>query len=143
MTLNQLSEELHVFKTAVNAKLEADSEMLDKIIIPKLDAIIEKVDRTNGRVTKSENDINLIKSNCQGIQELKAKSTSTLRWYVVTAIMFLGLVIGIIKISPAKPEPIRVIYVPVTDSIAKIKPIRLRNEVGSIIDSFSIEYMNQ
>jgi len=142
MENDELYNFLHEFKTEVKAELMAHATILDEVIRPDIKDIKDHLARQNGRIAKAEDAIRERNIVCSAIQQGKERRNTNYKWYVVTSIMFLGLLIGAMTKFPIKAAPARIIYVPVSDSIVSIKPIRLRNLNGTTIDSFHIDYLN-
>ena len=142
MSNQEVYEFLTDFKTEVKAELMAHTTILDEVIRPDIKGIKDHLEKQNGRIAKAEDAIRERNIVCTAVQQAKERRNNNYKWYVVTSIMFLGLLVGAIKMFPAKAVPARIIYVPVSDSIVKIKPIRLRNLNGTTIDSFHIDYLN-
>ena len=99
MRIEQLSEELHIFKTEINAKLQANVDIFDRIISPKLDDIIVHQKETNGRMSKNEDKIVDLDKRvtereviCGKVQEIKTDKKLRNR-YIVTSIIAVAAIL--------------------------------------------------
>jgi len=87
MTNTELKEFLLLMKSELKAQIEAQNTMIDKLVLPKIEELITKVDKTNGRVTELVKKEIKRDSFCNYVQEGKVKSDKREKVKMVTQII--------------------------------------------------------
>jgi len=123
----------------INIRLTAHTTILNEVLKPQIDKIEKHLDVQNGRVAKLEKRVDERDIICGNIQESKKNSVIRTRWIVTSIIAVGGLIIAALKVFPNKET--HVVYVPITDSIVRITPIKIRNG-NRVVDSVSIHYFD-
>ena len=102
----------------IKAELNANITIIDDVIKPRLDEIIQHQKTTNGRVTKTEgciNELQLIVEKgvlkCEFIQDAKARAVVRNRWIIGTLLVVIGLLSGMFyKTKQYQEVPVELIY---------------------------------
>ena len=74
---------LDEMKSGIHARQEAQADMLNRFIIPKLDEIVNHVKETNGRVTELEKTSINREAICGAVQDGK----TSYKWYYLAGIV--------------------------------------------------------
>lgn len=69
----ELTTLLNEIKSGINARLDSQSEITDKIILPKLNSIENQAKKTNSRVSKLEARMDVQEKTCKMVQDGKNK----------------------------------------------------------------------
>ena len=123
----------------INIRLTAHTTILNEVLKPQIDKIEKHLEVQNGRVGKLEDRVNERDVVCGIVQYGKIITATRMRWIVTSIIAVGALIITALKVFPNKET--HVVYVPITDTIVKITPIKVRHG-DKIIDSVSIHYFD-
>lgn len=118
MTNAELKNFMTNLQSGLRAEIKAQADVTDKVVIVKLDELIEHVKETNGRVRKNEQDINDLQmqvaegdNRCAFIQDEKEKKVIRNRWIIGTLLVVIGILSGMFyKTREKEPFPVELIY---------------------------------
>lgn len=118
MTNTEFKNFLLNLQSGLRAEIKAQADVTDKVVIVKLNELIEHVKETNGRVRESEKNITDLQmqvaegdNKCLFIQDEKNKKVIRNRWAIGTLLVIIGLLSGMFyKVKEKQEVPIELIY---------------------------------
>lgn len=96
--LDEFQENVMAKLSHVHGRIDAQVDMTDKIILPKLNNIEDQARKTNSRVTKLEIETEKQVAKCKFVQEGKTDFKSNKKFNITTLIALGALIAAILSI---------------------------------------------